>query len=140
MAKMGEVPVTSVMPFVEEVYFGNVPLTLANNTSADIELGRFTMPFTGRLSFAMEWTMWFSNYQQITVQDVGFTSPAPSIAPVLTNLDGTPFNYLIVNARMSWPSVAAGALVIVNMRFTAGGGGSAVNGDQRGIWFRAVRA
>jgi hypothetical protein len=139
MALMGDMPLNDGMPYHEEMSIATSSPVLGNSTAPDIEVGRYTMPFDGWLTFRLEWTMWFNNYQQIQLFNVGFTTPTPTYALQMDCLDGTSTTYVVARNQMGWSSLAKNTLVVVNLRFNVGGGGSNVTGDQRAVTFRSVR-
>lgn len=136
----GAVPLNAAMPFHEIANISNSATAIPNGGSADIEVGRYTMPFNGFLSCRLEWTVSFTGYQQFTIENVGFTSPAPNHYLQQTNLDGSPgYDYLVARNQLAWESLTAGQLVIVNLRFYVGGGGAGVSTDWQSVTFRATR-
>lgn len=134
-------PLNAVMPVDEVTNISNPSYAYPNGGYGDDEYGRYTMPFAGALVYRLEMTVYFTGYQQVTLSNVGFTSPTPSADLNMTNLDGSPgYDYLIAHHQMAWSSLAAGQLVIVNLRLSVGGGGAGVGTDWRSVTFRAVRA
>lgn len=141
MATKGSVPLNGAMPVHEVVSISNPAIAYPNGGYGDDEYGRYTMPFAGYLSCRIELCVWFTGYQQVTIDNVGFVSPAAWASLNQTNLDGSPgYDYLIARNQLAWNSLPAGQLVIVNLRLSVGGGGSAVQTDWRSVTFRATRA
>jgi len=136
----GAVPLNAAMPFHETVEMSNPATAIPNGGYADMEIGRYTMPFNGFLNCRLEWTVFWIGYQQYTIENVGFTSPAPNHYLQQTNLDASPgYDFVTARNQLAWENLAAGQLVIVNLRFSVGGGGDAVQTDWRSVTFRATR-
>jgi hypothetical protein len=115
----GNIATTEDLPFYEYYFHNNTSLAVASDTSVNLTLGSFTMPWAGRIMADLTaCAQWTSTYENYTIH-LNNSTPAPSLAlnTAYSYRSGSSTAIDPMSLLVSWNSVPALTSVTVIMTF-----------------------